>query len=334
MIATMRSIAIFNLKFITMKALFVSSLLIFPALTSFGQTIELLPYGDFNNWVTRNIKESRIIGGRDKVCYEIAPTRTINGDEPYSNEGGSPWGCSNVMAKVCGITKVSNSVYPEERSAGNKCAKLVTKMDDVKALGIVSLDVLVTGSMYLGQINEPIKNTSDPYSKMDMGIPFTKRPKALILDYKLLMPDGYMVYSSGFGKKKTLDTKDKAEVVIILQRRWEDADGNIYAKRVGSGLEFFEKTTNGWQNAHQVPVIYGDASKQPGFKPELKLVTGDAGYQAKNSKGKMTPIQEVGWDDANATPTHMIVMISAGCGKAYTGVEGATFWVDNVGLVY
>ncbi len=34
------------------------------------------------------------------------------------------WASSNVMAKVMGVTKVSNAVFPEERSAGNRCAKL------------------------------------------------------------------------------------------------------------------------------------------------------------------------------------------------------------------
>jgi len=44
----------------------------------------------------------------------------------------------------------------------------------------------------------------------------------------------------------------------------------------------------------------------------------------------MVPVHEVGWDSANATPTHVMVMFSAGCGTAYEGTIGQTLWVDNV----
>ncbi len=39
------------------------------------------------------------------------------------------------------------------------------------------------------------------------------------------------------GGQKHFEGNDKAEVFIILQRRWEDAEGNIHAKRVGTGRE-------------------------------------------------------------------------------------------------
>ena len=67
-----------------------------------AENFELFKYGDFDNWVTRNIDESAIIGGNTKQLYEIAPNATINGDKPYTNMGGSPWATSNVMAKVMG----------------------------------------------------------------------------------------------------------------------------------------------------------------------------------------------------------------------------------------
>ncbi len=86
---------------------FFSLILISIAFVASGQKMEKLPYGDMNQWVTRDIKESRVIGGDWKKCYAIGPTTTIRGDKPYSNMGGSPWATSNVMAKVMGITKVS-----------------------------------------------------------------------------------------------------------------------------------------------------------------------------------------------------------------------------------
>lgn len=300
-----------------------------------AQRSEPIPFGDFNNWVTRNIKESRVIGGNIRQVYAVGPTKTIDGDEPYVNQGGSPWASSNVMAKVMGITKTSNAVYPDERAAGNKCAKLCTQMENCKAIGIINIDVMVAGTLFLGQMFEPIKSTSDPYSKMEMGIPFTKRPTALRYDYKLEIPTGgSIVYSSGFGKKKTYPGTDKAEVFIILQRRWEDEDGNLYAKRVGTGRELLGHATDGWKNGHKLAVNYGDISGKSFFKPNMGLIAEENSYYARNSKGKMVPVHEVGWDEASATPTHLIVMFSSGSGKPYTGTPGMTLWVDNVALAY
>jgi hypothetical protein len=48
----------------------------------------------------------------------------------------------------------------------------------------------------------------------------------------------------------------------------------------------------------------------------------------------MVPVKEVDWDDADATPTHVIVMFSAAGGEPYIGTLDLTFWVDNVGFVY
>lgn len=305
------------------------------AFSAAAQSVEPIKFGNMDNWVTRNIKESSVIGGKTKQLYEIAPTTTINGDKPYSNMGGSPWATSNVMAKVCGVTKTSNAVYPDARGAGKAC-KLTTRMEECKALGIVNIDVLVAGSIFLGQFFEPVKSTKDPYSKMEMGIPFSKRPKALQFDYKMYMPPASTgrIYSSGFGKKKQLQGNDAAEVYIILQRRWEDENGNLYAKRVGTGRERFHKTTNGWVNNHRLAVHYGNITGEPYYKSWMGLIPESKSYYARNSKGKMVPVKEVGWDDANATPTHMLVMASAGSGTAYIGTPDLTLWVDNFALVY
>lgn len=300
-----------------------------------AETVEPIKYGNMDNWVTRNIKESAVIGGKTKQVYEIAPNATINGDKPYTNQGGSPWATSNVMAKVAGVTKTSNAVFPDARGNGRAC-KLTTRMEQCKALGLVNIEVLVSGSIFLGQFFEPVKSTSDPYSKMEMGIPFTKRPTALQFDYKVNMPPAGTgrIYSSGFGKKKQFQGNDAAEVYIILQRRWEDADGNLYAKRVGTGRERFHVGTNGWVNAHRLPVHYGDITKEPYYKSWMGLIPEDKSYYARNSKGKMVPVKEVGWDDQDATPTHLMVMASSGSGTAYIGTLDLTLWVDNFALVY
>lgn len=319
-----------------MRRFFVSCIVPLLSLAEISaETVEAIKYGDFEQWVTRNIKESRILGGNTKQVYEIAPNGTINGSEPYRKRGGSPWETSNVMANVMGIIKTSNAVFPDERSAGNRCCKLSTILEKCKALGMVNIEVLVTGTVFLGEMLEPIRSTSNPYSKMEMGVPFSRRPKALRIDYRLVIPDtDERLYSSGFGSKKTYKGHDTAEVFILLQRRWEDEDGNLYAKRVGTGRERFGTSTGGWVNNHDITVMYGDITQNPGYKPFMGLIPEEKNYYARNSKGKMVPVKEVGWDDADATPTHLLVMASSGSGTAYIGTLGLTFWIDNMKLVY
>lgn len=49
-------------------------------------------YGNMDQWVTRSIKESGIIGGNQKTLYEVGPNMSLSGNNPYTNKGGSPWG--------------------------------------------------------------------------------------------------------------------------------------------------------------------------------------------------------------------------------------------------
>ena len=318
-----------------MKRQFLLIVFVVSIVASMGaQTVEKIKYGDFQQWIKRNIEESSIIGGATRTLYEVGPTQTINGNKAYRNMGGSPWANSNVYAKVAGVHKGSCSVTPDKRSGSDLCMKMSTIFEKVKVIGLINIEVLASGSSFLGKMMEPVSSTKNPYAKLNMGIKFTKRPKYLVYDYKVHIPAGKkMIYASGFGKQKTLNKQNACEAFIILQRRWEDADGNIHAKRVGTGRERFTKSTS-WVNGHKLEVHYGDITKQPFYKSWMGLITGERSYYAVNSKGKMVKIQEEGWDNANATPTHMMVMFSAGCGTAYEGTIGQTLWVDNVKLQY
>ena len=298
-----------------------------------AEKLEPIKFGDFENWVTRVIKESGVIGGNTKKVYEIAPSTTINGAKAYRNMGGSQWATSNAYAKVMGVVKTSNAVFPDKHGAG-RCAKLTTLLEHVKAAGIVNMDVLVSGTIFLGKMLEPVSSTKNPYSKMEMGIPYTKTPKFLQFDYRLVAPAGAPIYSSGFGGKKTLSGRDNAEVFVILQHRWEDSKGNIHAERVGTGRERFGKTTMGWVNKHRIPIWYGDIRKHAGYKPYMGLISKEKSYYARNKKGKMVPVVEEKWAAAGTKPTHVMVMLSSGCGTAYTGTVGMTLWVDNVAFVH
>lgn len=304
------------------------SLIIFCA-TASALTLEPIPFGDFSRWKTREITESKVIGGKKKTVYEIAPDAHAEGNTPYKNEGGSPWATSNVYAKVMGVVKGSNTVTPAVHN-GNKCAKMTAKMEEVKVLGLVNMDVMVAGTIFLGQIDEPITSPKGPFSKMEMGIPYTKRPKALVFDYQVDMPaENTRTKSTGFSPKKTLQGRDNAEVYVLLQKRWEDKDGKLYAQRVGTGRERYSKSIP-WTTGHQLPIHYGDITKESFYKPWMGLLNGEKAYYAKNSKGKLVPVEEVGWAPVDAQPTHVLVMASSSCGEPFVGTEGLTLYIDNI----
>lgn len=314
------------------KLLFTLGLVALMSVTAAAEKVVPISYGNFDHWVTRHIKESAVIGGQTKTVYAIGPTQTIEGAKPY-HSSKSPWGSSNVYAKVMGVVKTSNAVFPDTHGSG-KCVKLTTMLEHVKAMGIINMDVLVSGTIFLGRMIEPLTSTKSPYSKMEMGVPFTGRPSHLQFDYKLTAPLGDRTYSSGFGSKKTIRGRDYAEVFILLQRRWEDSKGRLHAARVGTGRMRLGASTASWVNGYRIPVKYGDITKQPGFQSYQGLIPKEKSYYARNSKGKMVPVVEEQWDDPNATPTHMLVMVSSGCGTAYVGTIGMTLWVDNIALVY
>jgi len=317
-----------------MKRIILTLTLVMAALQAMPLTLEPIKFGDFSQWVTRDITESKVLGGKQKTIYAIGPTAHITGNKAYTNTGGSPWATSNVYAKVSGVVKGSNTVSPCDVN-GNRVAKMEAKMEHVKVLGLINMDVMVAGSIFLGRVFEPITSTKSPYSKMEMGIPYAKRPKALVFDYMVDMPESdTRTKSTGFSSKKTLPGRDHAEVYVLLQKRWEDANGKLYAQRVGTGRELLGTSTNGWVNGHRLPILYGDITSNPAYRPYMALIPESKSYCARNSHGEIVPVVEEGWDDADATPTHIIVMFSAGSGEPYTGTPGLTLWVDNVGLEY
>lgn len=289
-------------------------------------------YGNMDEWVTRRIHESGIIGGNTKLLYEVGPTKEINGNVAYVNQGGSPWGNSNVMAKVMGIVKTNTSVYPEDRGDG-KCAKLETHIESVKVLGIVNITVVASGSLFLGDMKEPITSTKEGEAALNAGIPFTQRPKALRYDYKVKVSgEPNRIRLTGFSKRATIPGKDAAIMTCFLQRRVEDARGNVFAKRVATASVRYDESCD-WQNGATYPLMYGDIENKEGYVPELmKLGTG--GYHTRNSKGESVKIQEIGWAAPNEEPTHLIVQFTSSVGGAFIGSPGNTIWVDNVGLVY
>ncbi len=294
--------------------------------------VELLPFGDMDQWVNREIKESGIIGGQTKNVYAIGPTQTIAGAKAYKNLGGSPWGTSNVLAKVAGVVKTNTSVFPEERGDGY-CARLDTRMESVKVFGLVDITVLAAGSIFLGSVHEPIKGTKNPNKMLDMGIPFTKRPIAIQFDYKVKMSDREnRIRATGFSKITDVSGKDFPAAILLLQKRWEDADGNIFAKRVGTMVVRYYATTD-WHNDATYEILYGDITGNPAYKAHMMRLQVEERY-AVNSKGESVPVHEVAWGEEGDEPTHMVLQFTSSHGGAYIGSPGNTFWIDNVRFVY
>ena len=272
------------------------------------ERIEPIPFGDFEHWKSSTIKESSLIGGQTKTLYKI---------------GGS-WSSSNAHAKAFGIDKVSVSVTPEKRGEGT-CCRMESTLETVSAIGI-DFKALATGSIFTGKMIDVVgmKQSNDPNSAIDMGVPFTGRPSALILDYKALIQNATAVYAPAKTKVKEVAGRDKGHITLILQHRWEE-NGHVYAYRVGTAVQYINQTTD-WKNDFRLPIVYGEAGKA---SKELS----NNRHKTHNSEGKMVCIEEVDFRE-DVQPTHLIIQISAGSMPPFTGCPGNTIWVDNIKLVY
>lgn len=295
----------------------------------YAQRYEKVPFGDFEQWTVRYIKESGLIGGETRPIYMVAPKDTIYEAKPF-DFSKTIWAGSNAYAVVAGITKANCSVWPDKGPTGT-CAKLETVMVVCKAIGIVNIKALAAGSVFWGKNLEPITGTKNPLSFMDWGIPFTKKPVAVVMDYKALIPNTGKIIGKN---NKEIDGYDPAQVMMILQYRWEDENGNVHAKRVGTCYARIEKSTKSWVKDGRFEIVYGDARKSAGYKDYMDLKTGEETLYTINSKGKKTQIIEEGWADASSPVTHALLNISSGSCKALTGALGNTLWIDNIRLEY
>lgn len=315
------------------KSLFITSILLCPLLAGAQRpSVTPIKYGDMDSWVTRKIQESAIIGHDVKTLYEIGPETTIEGAKAYTNLGGSPWATSNVYARVAGINKTNTSVFREPRGSGS-CARMETRIEKVKVLGLIDISVIAAGSVFLGDMKEPITGTKDGEKNLNWGVPFTRRPKALVFDYKLkTLPGVSRTKMTGFGKKQTVAGQDCPIVVCLLQKRTEHPDGSITAERVGTMVKKYTASTDGWVNGARYEILYGDITSNPVYdSATMGLRSND---YARNSKGESVKVTETGWADPDAVPTHLALQFSSSHGGAYIGTPGTTFWLDNVGFEY
>lgn len=298
------------------------------------ERIEAVPFGDFEQWTVRYITESKLLGGKTKTIYAVAPTDTLRCAKAFTyGLHNNPWSVSNVYANVMGIVKASGTTRPEPRETGGTCCRLDVKMEYVTAANVIDIHVLVPGTVFWGRTIEPIRTADDPYQNIDFGIPFTQRPTALMLDYKcLISPEHWVWRAKGLAStKKKIKGHDECEIYLLLQHRWEDERGKIHSVRVGTAYLRMHESVPEWQNDFRLPVHYGNITGESWYEPYMGL--NSKPMRAMNKKGKITYINEDGWD-GSLTPTHAILMLTGGCYEAFVGYDGNTMWVDNVRLVY
>ena len=231
-----------------------------------------------------------------------------------------------------GIVKTNQSVYREPRNGGY-CAKMLTHIEQVKVLGMVNISVLAAGSIFLGDMREPITGTKDGEKSINWGIAYTKRPTAVRYDYRVaLTKQANRIKQTGFSKASEVSGKDYAVTVLFLQKRTEDAKGNVTAKRVGTMVIEYKQNSTGWVNNATYQILYGDIRNNKAYNEQLMGLR-STDY-VRNSKGKSVQLKETGWAADNETPTHLILQFSSSNGGAFIGSPGNTFWIDNVRLVF
>ncbi|MCA1761258.1 MAG: PCMD domain-containing protein, partial [Bacteroidales bacterium] len=212
------------------------------------------------------------------------------------------------------------------------CCRLETAIRKDNIVGM-KVEVLIAGTLFVGEMIEPIKGLKDPLKNVSQGIPFNKKPKAVKFDYKYNVGKTRVnaVYNV-----KPVDGTDKAEFALIIQKRWEDKDGNVFATRIGGIRQFFTGSVNQWVNGSVFPVTYGDITNLPEYDAKtMGLIPEVSEVYVKNSQNKMVPLIETGWGNSEDIPTHLILYFTSSYqGVEYTGSTESVFWVDNIELIY
>ncbi|MBS2100800.1 PCMD domain-containing protein [Carboxylicivirga linearis] len=287
-------------------------------------------YSDMDSWYSRKVKESVLIGGNEVVYYEPGPGDYSNIDKQLP--ALTPWSSSNVYAEI-GVSAANQSVFRERRGDGY-CARLETRLKKVVVLGVVNVKAIASGSIFLGQMEDPVTQADNARLNTFMGIEFTRAPSALVFDYKSLIGKKRLKATGGF-KVRDVDGPDMAEAYALLQNRTEDATGNLIVKRVGTAWQRFDQSQSSWVNAYQMPIIYGDATKSPNYQSYMNLISESDPYYALNSKGEVKKYAESGWTDNKEEVTHMIIVFSASYqGGSFLGSPESKLWIDNIRLKY
>jgi len=298
---------------------------------SFVDNLGQLNYSSLDFWYARKVKESSLLSGKTIDLFEVGKVDD-NSDfyDTTLKDEKSPWGTTNIYSKM--VLDIGNTrVFPEKRGDGY-CCRLQTGIRKDNILGL-KVEVLIAGTLFLGEVIEPVKGVKDPIKNVNQGVPFNKKPKAVKFDYKYNVGEKRV---NAVNNVKPVEGPDKAEFCVILQKRWEDKDGNIFATRIGGARQFFTGNVKNWINSATFPVTYGDATKLPQYDEKtMGLIPGVSEVYVKNSHNEMVSMVETGWGKPDDIPTHMILYFTSSYrGVDYTGSTETVFWVDNIELVY
>lgn len=290
-----------------------------------------LNYSSLDFWFARKVKESILLSGKTIDLYGVGK---VDSRSDFYNtklkDQKSPWGTTNIYSKM--VLDLGNTrVYPEKRGSGY-CCRLETAIRKDNIAGL-KVEVLIAGTLFVGELIEPVRGLKDPLKNVNQGIPFNKKPKAVKFDYK---------YNVGSRRVKAIysidpaEGNDKAEFCLILQKRWEDENGNVFATRIGGSRQFFTGTVNQWINDATFSVSYGDITRLPEFDAKtMGLIPSVGEVYVKNSQNKMVPLIETDWGKPEDVPTHLIFYFTSSYqGILYQGSPESVFWVDNIEFVY
>lgn len=290
-----------------------------------------LNYSSLDFWYVRKVKESFLLSGKTIDLYSVGKVDSKSDlYNPKLKDNKSPWSTTNIYAKM--VLDIGNTrVIPEKRDGGY-CCRLETKIRKDKIVG-VDVEVLIAGTLFLGEMIEPVTSMKDPIKNVSQGIRFDRKPKAVKFDYK---------YNVGKTRVRAINStepvqgEDKAEFCVILQKRWEDENGNVFATRIGGARQFFEGRVDDWVNGAVFQIIYGDVTHLPEYDEKtMGLIPGQNEVFVKNSNGDLVSLVETGWGKLTEIPTHMILYYTSSYqGVEYTGSFETVFWVDNIELVY
>ena len=299
--------------------------------SSFIDNLGQLNYSSLDFWYVRKVKESALLSGKTIDLFGIGKVDP-NSDfyDTTLKDPKSPWGTTNIYSKM--VLDIANTrVFPEKRGDGY-CCRLETAIRKDNIVGM-KVEVLIAGTLFLGEIIEPIKSLKDPVKNSNQGVRFNKKPKAVKFDYKYNVGKNRV---NATYNTKPVEGTDKAEFCLILQKRWEDKNGNVFATRIGGARQFFTGTVNQWVNGSIFPVTYGDITHLPEYDPKtMGLIPEVSEVYVKNSQNKMVPLVETGWGKSEDIPTHLILYYTSSYqGVEYIGSTETVFWVDNIELVY
>ncbi len=156
-------------------------------------------------------------------------------------------------------------------------------------LGLINIKVLAAGSLFLGDVREPITSTKDGPKAINSGY---FRSLHVLRQYNLTIKhiclnssqpyqtQNGIQWSIHCGRSRLCHCR-----TLLCRSAMKMLRGNITAKRVGTMVVKYGKSTNGWVNDATYTIHYGDIRHMAGYDAAtMGLRSTD---YARNSKGRV-----------------------------------------------